>query len=406
MASNPDSVQVGRVEPTAAALTIAFGVGAASMAGPLSTSPAPWLIAAVAALLIGARRLALALPIILFCLAGWRTAAVGLDAETARAGLVGRTDFHGTVVGSIAPTERGIRFSLQLSRGRVRVHARDMDAKAIADGDIVSLRGRVASADRFLTRGVSSGERSLLATEEIALVFSRASDIKLVSEGGFGVHRTASRVRARATRMIEERPASSQRAQNGRALVRALVTGDRSTVSPELSDALRRAGIAHLLAVSGLHLAVVGLFAFFGCRRLVAAITPVATRVSPTVVAAVVAISLALLYALMTGARPSALRAFAVVFLMLGGKLLHRNARAIDSIGAAAVVLLGWRPYLLFDAGFQMSFGAAVVLVLVARRRPRATWHGDSGGIGGDRARGGFGMGACRDSTNNSCHLR
>ncbi|MEM9492443.1 MAG: ComEC/Rec2 family competence protein, partial [Myxococcota bacterium] len=146
--------------------------------------------------------------------------------------------------------------------------------------------------------------------------------------------------------------------------VRAMVTGDRSGLSPQLQERFRAAGIAHVLAVSGLHLAVVAVLAFAAVRRLWAAISALAMRVEPAVAAALVAAPLAIGFTLMTGARVSTVRALLVVLLVLAGFATSRRARVIDALGLAALILLGLRPETLLDPSFQLSFAATAVLAL------------------------------------------
>lgn len=152
------------------------------------------------------------------------------------------------------------------------------------------------------------------------------------------------------------------------AVVRAMITGDRSGLESELTARYRDAGVAHILAVSGLHLAVVTLLAFVGVRRVWATIPGLSSRVRPNLVATLTAAPAALGYGLITGGRISTMRALLVVLVVLAGVGLARRARGLDALGLAALVLLMYRPASLFDPSFQLSFAATSTLILVAGR--------------------------------------
>lgn len=168
---------------------------------------------------------------------------------------------------------------------------------------------------------------------------------------------------------------------HGNALVRAMVTGDRVSLDSDLEERFRRAGISHVLAVSGLHLAVVALLTFVVIRRLWATIPPLALRVEPALAAALIAAPVALGFTLMTGARVSTLRALLVVTVALLAAATTRRVRIIDALGLAAIALLVHDPDTLFDPSFQLSFAATATLALAQRsgarpgQWPGRAWH-------------------------------
>jgi competence protein ComEC len=150
------------------------------------------------------------------------------------------------------------------------------------------------------------------------------------------------------------------------AALRGIVTGDRAAVPVSLDDRWRTTGIYHVLSVSGLHLTVVAGLAFLLLVRLVAA-SPWGGRMRPARAAAPIAIVLACAYTLITGAQLATLRALIVVTIVLVAQMLDRPVRLVDSLGAAAIAILVWRPQDLYDASFQLSFVAALTLALQPR---------------------------------------
>ena len=144
----------------------------------------------------------------------------------------------------------------------------------------------------------------------------------------------------------------------------AMIAGDRGGLDTAASERFRAAGVAHVLAVSGLHLAVVALLCFAGVRRAWATVPALAMRVEPARMAALVAAPLAVGFTMITGAQISTVRALVVVLLVLAGAAMTRRARIIDALGAAALLLLCLQPWSLFDPSFQLSFAATATLAL------------------------------------------
>jgi competence protein ComEC len=147
-------------------------------------------------------------------------------------------------------------------------------------------------------------------------------------------------------------------------LALALVLGHRETMDPEDTQSLARAGIIHLLAISGLHVGILAVAAF-ALARLV--------RLSPTH-ARVATVVLTSAYVLLVGAPASAVRAGLMVLLWTLARLAGRTSSAFDVLGLSAVVLLVARPWSVVDAGFQLSYAGTAALAYVhgeARRWPR-----------------------------------
>jgi len=134
-------------------------------------------------------------------------------------------------------------------------------------------------------------------------------------------------------------------------LLRALLTGDRSGLSEPTQYDLSVAGLSHAVAVSGLHVSVlIAMIAFLcgGNPRLTA----------------LFGIPLAILFALMTGASPSACRAAVMQVLLLTAPLIRRENDTITSLSAAALILLLQNPWVIANVSFQLSFAAVAGLLL------------------------------------------
>ena len=157
------------------------------------------------------------------------------------------------------------------------------------------------------------------------------------------------------------------------AFAAAVTTGDRSGMSPETIEALRDSNLAHLLAISGLHMGLLTGFVFAALRCGLALVPPLALRLPAKKIAAVVALVAAAIYLALSGGSVATERAFVMVSVMLIAVLLDRRAISMRSVALAALVVLVLRPETLTGPGFQMSFAATLALVAAfgaLRRRP------------------------------------
>ena len=160
----------------------------------------------------------------------------------------------------------------------------------------------------------------------------------------------------------------------GGALVRTLLLGDRSDLTAETALAFRRAGVAHVLALSGLHVGIASLTAaaLLGAIRFDRAMS---RRRRGVVVRWVVHLSLVGSYVLIAGGSPSLLRASAMLVFVAAGRSMDRDVRLIDGWSFAGVLALFVDPTAVEDLGFQLSYLAVLGIVLgagpLARYTPR-----------------------------------
>lgn len=149
------------------------------------------------------------------------------------------------------------------------------------------------------------------------------------------------------------------------AVASALITGDRGMLPPALLEDLRRANLAHLLAISGLHMGLVTGFVFALVRIGLAAVPYIGLRVPAKKIAACVALFVAAGYLALSGGNVATERAFVMVAVMLGAVLIDRRALSLRAVAVAALVVLLLRPESVLSPGFQMSFSATTGLVAV-----------------------------------------
>jgi competence protein ComEC len=147
------------------------------------------------------------------------------------------------------------------------------------------------------------------------------------------------------------------------AFAAAILTGDRSGIGQETLQDLRDSNLAHLLAISGLHMGLLVAFVFAGLRHGLALVPALALRVNTKKVAAVVALAAGAGYLALSGGNVATERAFTMVAVMLGAVLLDRRALSLRTVALAAILILAMQPEALLEPGFQMSFAATIALV-------------------------------------------
>jgi competence protein ComEC len=146
-------------------------------------------------------------------------------------------------------------------------------------------------------------------------------------------------------------------------LAAALVTGDRSFLRQEDQVALRDTGLAHLLAISGLHLSIVGGLTFFLVRRVLVLIEPLALRVPVQKIAAVVALMTCAAYLVISGASVSTQRAFIMAAIVFLAVIFDRAAISLRTFAIALIAVVLLQPESVVSPGFQMSFAATGGLI-------------------------------------------
>ncbi len=138
------------------------------------------------------------------------------------------------------------------------------------------------------------------------------------------------------------------------ALVAAMTLGQKNMLDPEQKQDFMRAGVMHVMAVSGLHSVILSLFVFnllFFLRRKF------------NVLRIIITIIVLWAFAFVTGLTPSVLRATLMFSFLQAGNLMKRKVNSINSVLASAFVLAIIKPSVIFDAGFQLSYAAVIFII-------------------------------------------
>ncbi len=145
----------------------------------------------------------------------------------------------------------------------------------------------------------------------------------------------------------------------------AITTGDRSAISQSALDNLRASNLAHLLAISGLHMGLMTGVVFAALRLALAAFPPLVMRIPARSIAAAGALAAGAGYLALSGGNVATQRAFVMVAVALCALMFGRRAISLRGVAIAATVVLVLRPEALMGPGFQMSFAATTALVAV-----------------------------------------
>lgn len=257
-------------------------------------------------------------------------------------------------------------------RVRLRLRGRQPALKA---GDWVRIRGRLSAPSPPLMPGGFDFQRHAYFTGIGAVGFSmgaaRVLDGPPPGPFDWRIHLSNLRVRL-AERVTAAVPG------NAGAVAAALITGYRALIPEQVLNAFRDAGLAHLLAISGLHIGLAAGIVFFGARRVLSLYPPFAQRFAVKKAAALLALLAAFGYALMAGATVPTQRAFLIAAMVLVAVMVDRRGISLRMLAWGATVVLLLQPESLLGPSFQMSFAAAIALVAAYEAAAeRGIWRRD-----------------------------
>lgn len=236
----------------------------------------------------------------------------------------------------------------------LRVRLRNEDPARPSPGDTVSVRSLVRPPVSPAYPG--------------AWDFQRNAFFSGLGGSGFAIGRASVEPGAETVPMAGLRAAIETRATAALpgaagAIAAALLTGGQSAIPAADLAAMRDSGLAHLLSVSGLHIAIVMGVSFAVLRLLLAAVPPLALRLPGKPMAAVGALCAGAFYMLLTGAGVPMQRSFAMAALATLALLTGRRAISMRGLALAAAIVLLLQPAAILGPSFQMSFAAVMAIV-------------------------------------------
>lgn len=324
-----------------------------------------WMPALIAALLLSAalaqrrlRTLSATALLLSFLLLGTMRGATEWQAPAMPP--VGKWQVEGTVQGQVIQNETGVRFYLTDVRVEpevgdpvtidsvVYVNYQTTAKTKLFHGQRVRVTG--TSYDPIDKRNPGGFDQRmwLAASGAHVRMYARSAPV-ILSQGNTSLMGLSISLSKRLAERID--------AVFGKAssVIRAMLLGDQTEVVDEWYDWIRISGVAHILSVSGLHVGLWFMLLDRPLRRL---------PVSPVLRFLLAALLLAS-YAMLTGLKTSVLRASIMLLVMQGGRIVKRKPDPLTSVSIAAMVILLLHPLDLFSAGFQLSFGAVLGLILL-----------------------------------------
>lgn len=285
----------------------------------------------------------------------------------------GYADFTGTMSKSLSlGLERdylflrvesvGTRDTVRPVSGNLRVslpHESEFSLpEALHVGDRIRVSARLSSSRGFRNFGAPSLDMTWKSRGIHAKAFSKSPLLveKLQSAPRYSPLRLISLLRQKWQDLIEDQfslPGTEALSSRG-AVLEALLLGERGRMPADLTRSLQDAGIYHLFAISGAHIAIIS-FLMFSLFRVL--------RV-PNRPSYVFLMVFLVLYALLVEGRPSIVRATVMALAFLIGKLFWKDINLINTLALSALVLLFFNPFHLFTLGFQLTFLATLAILL------------------------------------------
>lgn len=243
---------------------------------------------------------------------------------------------------------------------RVRVNLGEKDAPAgLTRGAVVRLRARLMPPPEAALPGAYDYAR-VAWFAGVGGTGRGFAPVTVVRAG-----EDASTLRERLTRHIEERLEGSVGG-----IASALATGDEGAIAEQDAEAMRRAGLAHLLSVSGLHITAVVAATMVVALRLLALSPRLALNLRLPVVAAGAGAVAAIGYTWLTGAEVPTIRSCVAALLVLAALALGREAVTLRLVAVGATAVMLALPETVAGPSFQLSF-AAIVAIVALHEHPR-----------------------------------
>ncbi len=229
----------------------------------------------------------------------------------------------------------------------------------VNQGDRLSLHGRIRRIRNFNNPGGFDFKRSMSFRGVWASIYVEAGRMAVLQKGVQpGFFATVDRARSAIADSIERAGLGPEAP-----LLKALIMGDQSGIAPGVREAFARTGTSHILAISGLHVAIVASAFFLIFRWLLSWIPLALQHAWVRKGAALLTLIPVCLYALVAGFSPSTQRALIMVTTFLLALLVEREIDLMNTLAVAALGILLVQPPSLFSISFQLSFAAVFFIV-------------------------------------------
>jgi len=299
-----------------------------------------------------------------------------------RSELVGAQPIDRPLVGTFAGQVIAIEYQPALARSRlvlatrepvsgrairVRINVDLVEADALPEpGSVVRIRARLMPPAPPMLPGSYDFARTAWFSG-LAATGSALDPPEIIS--GPTSHRSLANLRAWLSATALDRLPDSRGG-----VAAALLTGDRGGISEVDAQAMRDAGLAHLLSISGLHVSAVIAAAYLIALRVFALWPWLALRTRLPVVAAAAGAGVGIGYTLLTGSEVPTVRSCIAALLVLAAVALGREALSLRMLAVAALAVMALWPEAVMGPSFQMSFAAVLAIIALSNSEPVKRW--------------------------------
>lgn len=223
-------------------------------------------------------------------------------------------------------------------------------------GNIIKVRGKLRQFEEAANKGnfdsrkyyLSLGFYGKIEAGTIEVINSDYSGIRQ------GLHELRMEIIERLEKLCSDNNGIFSIINNKNGIIGAIILGDKTDLDSDIKELYSVSGIAHILAISGLHISFIGMAIYRLLRRRFRFLF-----------SATVSIPVVLSFGILSGFGISTIRAIIMFILKIIGEVLGRKYDAITAISLAGLVLLVQNPFVVCNSGFQMSFGAIIAIVLI-----------------------------------------
>lgn len=223
-------------------------------------------------------------------------------------------------------------------------------------GNIIKVRGKLRQFEEAANKGNFDSRKYYLSLGFYGKI--EAGTIEVINSDYSGIRQGLYELRMEIIERLEKLCSDNNGIfsiiNNKNGIIGAIILGDKTDIDSDIKELYSVSGIAHILAISGLHISFIDMAIYRLLRRRFRFLF-----------SAAVSIPVVLSFGIMSGFGISTIRAIIMFILKIIGEVLGRKYDAITAISLAGLVLLVQNPFVVCNSGFQMSFGAIIAIVLI-----------------------------------------
>ena len=313
-------------------------------------------------------------PILLLVLSGYNLVSPWLPIDFPEPHISHFTDTHrwhikGDVTDLLPGRHGRTRLILRVSQlkgnnqtlavnGHIRVTV-SKELPHIKKGMRLAFKSRIKSFRNFNNPGGFDYRRHMAFQRVFGSAFVVAERLEIITDTGIPGASLISNYRRLARKEIEQLPGIETQA-----ILKALLIGDRQAVTPDLRRLFNRSGVGHLLAISGLHIGIVGGLVFLAFHWGLNWFAFILDRGWGRRGATLMSAGPIVMYAILAGLSPATQRALIMVLAFMTTYFVHKDGDTLNFLALAAILMLLWYPPAMFSISFQLSFVAVFWIII------------------------------------------